>query len=115
MLFHEFEAGNTTYKLRLGIKNIVSLEKTLGCNPLMVFGAGDRIPTITEMVAILHNSLQSYHHGITLDTTYSIFEAFLNEGHQVSDFVQHIVSIYKVSGILKEDSTPDEDEEDEKN
>lgn len=114
MLFHEFEAGNNTYKLRLGIKNIVNLEKTLGCNPLMVFGSGDRIPTITEMVAILHNSLQSYQHGITLDSTYNIFEAFLADGHQVSDFVQHIVAIYKVSGILKEDTTPEEEEE-EKN
>lgn len=114
MLFHEFEAGNNTYKLRLGIRNIVNLEKTLGCNPLMVFGTGDRIPTITEMVAILHNSLQTYHHGMNLDASYSIFEAFLEDGNQVSDFVKHIVSIYKASGILKDDSTPDE-EVDEKN
>lgn len=115
MLYYEFEAGGNVYKLRLGIKNIVNLEKTLGCNPLMVFGAGDRIPTITEMVAILHNSLQAYNHGITLDATYNIFEAFLMDGHQVSDFVQHIVGIYKASGILKDDNTPEEDEEDEKN
>lgn len=115
MLYYEFEAGGNAYKLRLGIKNIVSLEKSLGCNPLMVFGEGDRIPTVTEMVAILHNSLQTYHHGYDLNSTYNIFEAFLRDGNQVSDFIQHIVGIYKVSGIISTEKTPEDNEEEEKN
>ena len=113
MLYYEFEAGNNTYKLRLGIRNIVSLEKSLGCNPIMVFGSGDRVPTITEMVAILHNSLQTYEHGITLDKSYTIFEEWLDNGHQVTDFIPVIIGVYRASGIMKPEEAPDE--EDEKN
>lgn len=114
MLYYEFEAGNNTYKLRLNVRNIVTLEKTLGCNPLMVFGSGDRVPTVTEMVAILHNSLQAYNHGTSMDNSFKIFEDYLNDGHQITDFVSVIVDIYRVSGIMKADDVTDEDEE-EKN
>lgn len=113
MLYHEFEAGNTVYKLRLNIRNIVSLEKTLGCNPLMVFGTGDRVPTVTEMVAILHNALQTYHHGTTIEKSYEIFEAFLNDGNEITNFITHIVGVYRVSGIMKPEGK--DKESDEKN
>lgn len=113
MLYYDFEAGNNAYKLRLGIRNIVSLEKSLGCNPLMVFGRGERVPTITEMVAILHYSLQAYHHGITLDDSYKIFEDYLSAGNQVTDFIPVIIGIYRASGIMKAEEAPEE--EDEKN
>lgn len=115
MLYYEFEAGNTAYKLRLNTRNTVALEKQLGCNPVMIFGNGDRIPTITQMVAILNASLQAYHHGITMDKAYDIFDAYLADGHAMTDFIAVIVDIYKASGIMKSENTPDDTEEDEKN
>jgi len=58
MLYKEFIVGDTTYKLRLTTKDIIDLETDIGCNPLLVFGKnGDRIPTVTVMVAILFRSL----------------------------------------------------------
>ena len=57
MLYYDFEAGNKAYKLRLNTRNIVALEKQLGCNPVAIFGRGDTIPTISTMVAVLHASL----------------------------------------------------------
>lgn len=56
-MFYNFEAGNKTYNLRLNTRNIVALEKSIGCNPLMIFGNGDTVPTISVMVAVLHSSL----------------------------------------------------------
>lgn len=107
MLYIDFEAGNKAYKLRLTTKSIVELEKKLGCNPLMIFGAGDRIPPLTEMIAILHASLQHFHHGLTVADTYNIFDAFLygdeetGEGsHTQTDFIPYIVDIYKQAGIM---------------
>lgn len=117
MLYYDFEADNTAYKLRLNIRNIVSLEKTLGCNPLMVFGTGDRVPTVTEMVAILHHSLQAYHHGITMDATFNIFESFLNDGNDLTAFIPVIIGVYRVSGIMKPEAehNPENEENAEKN
>jgi hypothetical protein len=57
MNYYDFEAGGKTYKLRLNTRNIVALEKKLGCNPIMIFGKGDTIPTVSQMVEVLHASM----------------------------------------------------------
>ena len=100
MMFYEFTVGNNEYKLRLNTRNIVSLEKQLGCNPLAIFGNGDVLPTITQMVAVLHASLQSMHHGIDMAAAYDIFDDFLADGHNMTDFLPVIVEVYKVSGLI---------------
>lgn len=116
MLYIDFEANKKAYKLRLTTREIISLEKKLGCNPLMIFGAGDKVPSITEMVAILHAALQPFHHGITFDAALDIFDAYLQE-HVVTDFIPVIIEIYKTSGIIANDkkASPEEAEENEKN
>lgn len=101
MMYVDFSAGNKDYKLRLNTRNIVVLEKQLGCNPLAIFGDGTTIPTITTMVTILWASLQQYNHGINLDEAYNIFDAFLDDGNSITDFLPVIVDVYKVSGLLK--------------
>lgn len=103
MMYKDFTAGNKEYKLRLSIRNTVALEKQLGCNPLMIFGNGDRMPTITEMTIILHYALQQYQHGISLTDSQDIFEEWLNDGHTATDFISVIIDIYKVSGIINND------------
>ena len=100
MMFYEFTAGNKDYKLRLTTRNIVSLEKQLGCNPLGIFGNGDVLPTVTQMVAVLHASLQSMQHGIDMAAA---FDDFLADGHNMTDFLPVIVEVYKVSGLISKD------------
>lgn len=113
MLYIDFEADKKAYKLRLTTREIISLEKRLGCNPLSIFGAGDTIPSITQMVAILHAALQPYHHGTTFDAALDIFDGYLQE-HTVTDFIPVIIDIYRTGGLIaQEKSHPVE--EDEKN
>ena len=104
MNYVEFSAGNKDYKLRLNTRNIVVLEKQLGCNPLTIFGNGDTIPTVTTMVTILYSSLQQYNHGISLNDAYDIFDKWLDEGHSTTDFIPVILEIYKASGIIPKDT-----------
>lgn len=101
MMYVDFTAGNKDYKLRLNTRNIVSLEKQLGCNPLAIFGNGDTMPTITTMVQVLNASLQQYNHGISLNDAYDIFDSYLADGHSMTDFLPVIVEVYKVSGLIK--------------
>lgn len=108
MLYVEFMAGEKEYKLRLNTRNVIALEKALNGNPLSIFGKGDRIPTITEMAAVLHASLQTYHHGIKMDETYDILDAFFEDGKTATDFILVIVEIYKTSGIMPRDKEIDE-------
>ncbi len=111
MVYYDFTAGDKTYKLRINTRNTVELEKRLGCNPLAIFGAGDRIPTVTEMVYILNASLQQLNHGITLNDAYDIFDAWLDDGNTATDFITVILDIYRVSGLIGNDK----DSGDEKN
>lgn len=109
MMYYDFTAGGKEYKLRLNTRNVVALEKKLGCNPLGIFGAGDRIPTVTEMVEVLHCSLAEFNHGITLEKAYGIFDDYIADGHASTDFINDILEIYKVSGIIAADTNEDED------
>ena len=103
MLYVDFTAGNKDYKLRLSTRNTVSLEKQLGCNPLSIFGDGETIPTVTTMVYVLYASLQQLNHGISLDDAFNIFDDYLADGHSATDFIQVIVDIFKVSGLMDND------------
>lgn len=105
MMYVDFTAGNKEYKLRLNTRSVMALEKQLGCNPLSIFGDGDTMPTITTMVQILWASMQQYNHGITLNDASDIFDAYLDDGHSMTDFLAVIIEIYKVSGLIKESAT----------
>ena len=112
MMYVDFNAGTKNYRLRMNTRATISLEKQLGCNPIGIFGNGDRIPTITEMAAILHASLQQYEHGISLADAYDIFDNWLADGHVMTDFIPVILEIYRASGIMKDEKkAPEEDEE----
>lgn len=113
MMYVDFSAGNKDYKLRLNTRNTVLLEKTLGCNPLAIFGSGeglDAIPSVTTMVAILHASLQQYNHGIALNDAYDIFDKWLEDGHATTDFIKIILEVYQVSGIIPKENEVEETE-----
>lgn len=102
MLYYDFMAGDKAYKLRINTRNTVLLEKLLGCNPLGIFGDGENIPKVTDMVSVLFASLQQYHHGITMDDAYDIFDSYIADGNSATDFITVILDVYKVSGIIKE-------------
>jgi hypothetical protein len=105
-MYYDFEAGNKAYKLRLNTRNVVALEKQLGGNPLSVFGDGSKLPTVSELVTILWASLQQYHHGITMNDAYDIFDAYL-ENHIMTDFLSVVIEVYKVSGLIQTEAVPE--------
>lgn len=100
MNYVDFCAGGKEYKLRLTTRAIVQLEKQIGCNPLMIFGNGEEIPTITNMVNVLYFSLQSLQNGITLNDAYDIYDTYIADGHTTTDFIKVIIDIYRASGII---------------
>lgn len=103
MMYVDFHAGDKDYKLRLSTRNTVMLEKQLGCNPLAIFGNGNTIPTVTQMVQILYCSLIQYNHGISLEDAYNIFDEWLADGNAATDFITVLLDIYKVSGLIQKD------------
>lgn len=109
MMYVNFNAGDKEYKLRLNTRNVVMLEKQIGCNPIAIFGDGDTFPTVTTMVAVLNASLQQLNHGITMNEAYDIYDAYLADGHSINDFIQVIVDVYRVSGLIPAEKSSDEE------
>lgn len=106
MNYIEFEAGNKSYKLRLNTRNTIALEKVLGCNPLHIFDTtGERMPAVTTMVSVLHAALQQYNHGISMNDAYDIFDAYLDDGHSVDEFIYVILDIYRESGLIPKEAS----------
>ena len=95
---YELTIGGKVYPLRLTTKNIVSLEKKIGVNPLAIFGNGDKIPTLTTMLTVFQYALPN----ATESLTYDLFDSWLDEGHNVADFIPIILEVYKVSGLIKD-------------
>lgn len=114
--YYSFTAGNTDYKLKLTTAAIVEAEEKIGYNLIQLFynTRMGKLPTVKEMVTILHYSLQAYHHNLKLNDTYAIFDAWLDD-HQIMQFLPIILEIFKVSGIIKLEEEAAEDTDTEKN
>lgn len=110
MNYTTLEVGNVTYKLRLTTRQIVALEKALGCNPFQIIYQMDKdiLPKFTDMVIILHSMLQPLNHGISLDNVYSILDDYFAEGHGMFDLIPIFVEVFKESGFINTDETDEE-------
>ena len=108
MLYTDFKADNTDYKLRLRTRDVITLEKQIGCNPISIFGDGNKIPTVNTMVAILHSSMQAYQHNISLNDAFDIFDKWLEDNHSITDFLPVIIEVYKISGLLPKEKAAEE-------
>lgn len=87
------------YKLRLGSRNIEEFEAKNGS--ILQLVSNEELP-VGSYVALLHASLQALQHGITKDACYSIFDAYIDEGHDIADFIKEVLMpTLKVSGYFK--------------
>lgn len=108
MNYVDFETGGKAYKLRLNTRNIAALEKQLGYNIAFIFGMDEKdikVPTVGEMVAFLHASLQQLNHGITQNDAYDIFDSYLADGNTPFDFMGVINEVFFASGIFRKEES----------
>lgn len=115
MLYSLITINGKDYRCRLSTRNAVELERKMGKNPLNIFmkmADGNVYPNLDDMMMIFHASLQKYHHGITLEEAYNIFDEYVDEGHTLIDFIPFILEIFQNSGFIpketEEDSLPNE-------
>lgn len=131
MLYITIVLRNEEYKLRLTTKNIVDLERKLKCNPLSVlFDIYSNIDendteeanftrmlahwSVEKFVLILHASLQKYHHDMTLDKVYDLYDDMLSENFDMGQQMDLLAKIFQSSGLMPKEKSEDK-EDDEKN
>lgn len=109
-MYTELTAGGQTYKLRLTTQGTVQLEKTLGYNPLQIFMGIDEdvLPKFSDMMAVLHQALQAYQHGITKEDAFEIFDAFRADGNTLWDLIPILLDVFIDAGFLPKDAAETE-------
>lgn len=102
MMYTELAIGNDSYKLRLTTKNAIALEKALGHSPLNMLMEIDRgvMPALGEILTIFHAMLQPYHHGMSMDKVYDLYDAYCEDGHNFMELLPVIVEVMQNSGYL---------------
>lgn len=105
MLYTTITVGEQEYKLRLGARQTVELEKALGANPLNVLMemSNGGLPRLEPMVLILHSALQKYNHGISIDKTYDLLDDYYDNGGSLVSLIPIVTEIFKVSGFFTEE------------
>ena len=103
MLFTTFTIGEKEYKARLTTKAVIELERKLGTNPVNVLlgmaSNENQLPNLETLLMFLHASLKTSIPGLTIDETYGIYDEMIEEGKDISDLINLIVSILQESGL----------------
>ena len=65
--------------------------------------AGELAISIMELVFILHSALQPYNHNIKIDDVYDLFDEYIADGHTYMDFINVVIELFKVSGVIRDE------------
>ena len=106
-MFTELTIGSESYKLKLTTRTSIALEKALGYNPLTMLMKIDEgvMPTLNDILIILHNMLQAYHHGMNMDKVYNLFDRYVEDGHNMFDLIPVFVEVFQESGYIAKPGT----------
>jgi hypothetical protein len=112
MLYTTLTIGNTEYKLRAPAAAIIELEKKLGGkNPLSVLMTVQQgeIPSVGNLLLILHASLQKFHHNMTFEKVLNLYDDYVDAGYSYTDLIPVMIEAFKVSGFFKQAKPTEED------
>lgn len=103
MRYTELKVGDKEFKLRLTTGEMVNIEKKIGGNVLDIFMKENKIPTMSELLLVLHGSLQKFQHGITLPDTYNLYDEYVDNGGTFENLIELIMDVFEVSGFFKKE------------
>lgn len=101
MRYTEFKVGDNEYKLRLATNEIVNIEKKIGGNVLSIFMSEEKIPTMEQLLLVLHGALQKFHHNIAVKDTYDIYDEYVEQGGTFEDLIEILLEVFEVAGFFK--------------
>jgi hypothetical protein len=105
MLYTTLQVGEKEYKLRATASAIVELEKKIdGKNPLSVLMTVEKgeIPSVGNLLLILHAALQKYHHGMNFQKVLELYDDYVDSGKTYMDLIPVMMEAFKASGFFKD-------------
>lgn len=98
-----WKIGEEEWKLKLTTAAIVDLESKYKVNllELMQDNTAISIPALSVMLDITHKALQKFHHGVSKEDVYDMFDRYEEEGgSQLSFYGTVFIDLYTVSGFF---------------
>lgn len=118
MLYTELTIKDKTYRLRLTTMGVMALEDKLGHNPVEIFMdlSEGRLPKVREIVYIIHQALQPYHNGFSVEKAAELLDSCAEEGMSIYELISTtVMELFRNAGLLGKDDESQEVEEEPKN
>lgn len=103
-LFAQITINNETYKLKLSVGEVLRLEKQLGGNLLDALLKANQgsLPSLNWMLAVFHGALQKFHHGADVNQAIKLYEDYIDDGGNQTEFLKVITEVFECSGFFPE-------------
>lgn len=111
MNFYTLNIGEREFDCRLTTREVVSLERTLGTNPLnvlMAVGEDGNLPLTGTMLVILKAAAKEDGKQLKMDDWYDLYDQYLAEGNSIANLLEVIMEIFEISGLIPKDAKVDE-------
>lgn len=110
-MFTELIINGESYKLKLTTKTSVSLERSLGYNPISMLLDVEKgkMPKLNDVLIMLQAMLQTYHHGINMDKVFDLFDVYVEEGGSMFDLIPVFVEVFEHSGYISSSKKGEEE------
>lgn len=118
MLYTELTVKDKTYRLRLTTMGVMALEDKMGRNPVEIFMdlSEGRLPKVREIVYVLHQALQPYHSGFSVEKAAELLDSCAEEGMSIYELISTtVMQLFRNAGLLGTEDETKEVEEDPKN
>ena len=91
------------YRLRLDTKNLIALEKAINKNPLDIIFSIERgiVPKVSDVLMILHYSLQACQHGMSFDATVELYDSLIADGKNIYDMIAVLTDVFTDCGLIR--------------
>lgn len=118
MNYTEWNVADKTMKLRLTTAGVMAVEDKLGRNPTDIFIAlsDGQLPKIKEVVLILHQALQPFNSGYSVEKTANLLDSYFEEGHNIYELISNeLMQVFRNAGLLGQDDDIEETSESDPN
>ena len=112
-MYTNFKVGEKNYKLRLGIQQIIDLEKSLGHSLIEELNkfSNNSLPSTEFLANVIFYSMQKYQHKIKINDVYSIIDEYVEEGNSRIELMNVVIEILQDSNIIPQEKTNSEEED----
>lgn len=100
----QFTVKGKDYPLSITTKSALNMEEKLGVNPINIIlkmRTTQELPSLKDLLVILHFALQKYNHNISFNDTLTLFDEYCEEDGSIVTLLELILKAFQDGGLIK--------------